>query len=262
MLLSLFISFLLVRMSRRRLYLVITATGLLLISFFSVGVPEYVYVPKDFDQPISTEGVLLHYFLPLSFPFYSSVYYQPPLAFRDSYWEEYRLNFLTMILYGTRILGGSTAPTPGGGFILRFSWRDYILYFSVFLLVNTLGAVLGYWISKKRWHAAGILMGIIILPPLILIFNPISPLWNPPKPEVAIAQGYWSDNVFIIDTTIKNNGGAGLIKIYVRISGSGTPMSGMELRSIYFSRGESKTLKYTFETFHPPVTYRVWTAIG
>lgn len=259
MLLSLFTSFLLARRFPRKLHALFMAIGLLLVSFFSVGVPEYVSIPKeDFRRPTSTEGVLLNNFFPLSFPFYSSVYYQMPVGIRDSYWKEYRLNLLTVILYGTRILHGATGPAGVGSFVLSFSWLDYILYFSVFLLINIVGAVLGYWISKRRWLYASVLVGIVVLTPLILLYNPISPIWNPPRPEVTMVQGYWSDLIFVVDITVRNNGGDGRVKVYAKISGSGIPMSGRSIRSIYFSRGESKTLKFTFEEFDPPVTYQAW----
>jgi hypothetical protein len=240
------------------------AVGLLPISFFSVGIPEYVAISETyFHQRESTEGVLLNNYYPLSFPFYSSVYYQKPFAgaIRDSSWEEYRLNFLTMILHGTRISYSMPTPTPSLGFILNFSWLDYILYFSFFLLINIVGAVIGYSINKKRWLYASVLISIVVLTPLILLYNPISPIWNPPRPEVTM-QGYWSNSVFNVDTTVKNSGGDGWIKVYVKISGSGTPWSGLSIRTIYFSRWENKTLKFTFDEFHPNMTYPAWVVAG
>lgn len=253
MLLSLFTSFLLTRMSRKKLYVLFMAIALFLISFFSVGVPESVTIPNRSFQDTGTEGLMLNDFHPLSFPFYSSVYQREPVYFHDVEWEEYRLNFVTMTLYGTRILYESNL-----GAALSFSWIDYILYFSLFLLVNIAGAVVGYWISNRRWLYSGVLISIVVLAPLILLYNPFLPIWNPPRPEVTMTQGYWSDLVYMVDTTVKNNGGGGWIAVYVVLSATGTPMGSYYRQSMYFSRGESKTLQIPFEGFHPPISYRTW----
>jgi len=145
MLLSMFISFLLARRFGGKMYVPLMIVGLVLVSFFSVGVPEYMYILRHpVHQPISTDGVLPNNPLPLSFPFYSSVYHRRPMEFRDLEWEDYRLNFLTLILQETRIVSVGAR----GSVLLSFSWNIYFLYFTFFLLVNIIGAIIGYWLSK------------------------------------------------------------------------------------------------------------------
>jgi len=74
MLLSMFMSFLLARKFHGKAYVFLMATGLVLISFFSVGLPHY-YSEEIF--PNRTEsGLLLENPVPLSFPFYASFYFE------------------------------------------------------------------------------------------------------------------------------------------------------------------------------------------
>lgn len=263
MLVSLFTSFLLARIFRRKLYVLFMGVGLLLISFFSVGVPEYVSVQKNGFQLADTEGLLLNNPPPLSLPFYSSTYHRTrtPGWIRDSEWEGYRLSFATTILQGTRIY----YKKGFGSVVLTFSWLDYIIYSSFFLLINIIGAVLGYWIGRRRWLAAGVLIGILILASLILLYDPISLTWKPPDPEVTTVQGHCSqqetETVFIVDVTVKNNGGEGWVKVYVVTSGFERVLERKTWHRIYFARGENKTLSFTFEEGGPSVTYRAWAEV-
>jgi hypothetical protein len=146
MLLSMLVSFLLARIFRKKVYVVLTAVGLLLISFLSVGVPEYVFMPENLPQP-STQGLLLSRPLPLSFPFYTSIYHRTPMGFRDVEWEDYRLYFITIILEETRIVSVSVL----GSAVFSFSWSTYILCYAFFLVINIVGAGIGHWISRREF---------------------------------------------------------------------------------------------------------------
>jgi len=130
MLLSLILSFLLARKSRR-----IYAMGMIIIvgllSFFSAfGLPKVTGIlDPRFIKPTSL--------VPLSYPFYAYVYsYQTPPDPIEMSWisEIYSLDVL-----GIRIdsLNLSMMHLEDGG-----------LYYSFFLLVNVIGAIMGYWISK------------------------------------------------------------------------------------------------------------------
>lgn len=144
--LSIFLSFLLKRIFHGKVYVPFTTTCLLLISFFSAGVPEYWSIPENLPQP-STQGLHLNNLLPLSFPFYASIYHRRPMDFRDVEWEDYRLNFITLILQETRVVFVSILGTV----VLSLSWTTYILYFSFFSLVNIIGAAIGYWLSQTAF---------------------------------------------------------------------------------------------------------------
>lgn len=143
MLLSMLISFLLGMIFHRRVYVyvLLEAIALFLVVFFSVGFPLYFN-----DVRTGTSGVIFSPFyyppVPLSFPFYATLE-----ADRGGItWEihYYQFNFLTLNLH--RFTVGS-ASLRGNYYLL--SWGDYVLFFSFFLLVNIVGAAIGYWMSKR-----------------------------------------------------------------------------------------------------------------
>ena len=120
--------------------------------------------------------------------------------------------------------------------------------------------------TPVKWVVVGVIIGIVILASLVLLYGPLSHILNPPRPEVTMVQGYSSlqglNIVFIVDSTVKNNGGDGWVEVYAEISGYGKYEK--QDQRIYLPSGESKTLKFTFDVSlwgilgSPSITYRSW----
>ncbi len=141
MLLSMFMSFLLARRFHGKVYVFLMAIVLTLTSFFSVGSPHYY--SKVF--PDRTEsGILLENPLLLTFPFYASLCLERTIAFDH---ETYQLRFLTLMFQEYSVY----SEGPRGTLSLDISWSIYILFISFFFLVNMVGAIIGYWISRKTF---------------------------------------------------------------------------------------------------------------
>lgn len=154
------LSFLQARMFRPKAYVVFSAVTIALISFISVGVPYYKsgvsYFPQ---QPLQqTSGIVIRNPLPLSFPFYSSVNHTtqlgPYAGFKTS-WEVYQIEFLTLRFPQSAlhtIVYQNTTHAESQQSLTSFylDWGDYLLYFSFFTLVNLVGAIIGYWISRSN----------------------------------------------------------------------------------------------------------------
>jgi len=105
-----------------------------LTSFFSAfGLPKVTKISSYFIKPISP--------VPLSYPFYAYVYsYQTrPDPIEGFSWivKSYSLDVL-----GIRIDSLDLS---------LMHLEDGFLYYSFFLLVNVIGAVVGYWISKASF---------------------------------------------------------------------------------------------------------------
>ena len=123
MLLSMFSSFLLVRKFGSRIYVRLVTILIILVSLFSMGLPV-------FNSGWEYE---LKYPLPLSLPFYASIEWRggfPELSL-------YLLYFLTFEI--------NRSVTPS-----YFFHGMLFLHYSFFLLVNVVGAVVGYWIGKSK----------------------------------------------------------------------------------------------------------------
>ena len=137
MLLSILLSFLLARKFTGKIYVLLTTVFLALISLFSMGLPSHfpyrysptvwVYDPKSLLYELKSP-------LPLSFPFYASIQYSPIRVFPPRIY--YLLHFLTF-----EFVRGYVPFTLG----------ELYLYYSFFLLVNLVGAIFGYWISKTAF---------------------------------------------------------------------------------------------------------------
>jgi hypothetical protein len=100
--------------------------------FSSLGLPQVTRISDTyFVEPVLP--------LPLSFPFYAYVFnwHSPPLPVDQMSWtsEVYSLDVL-----GVRIHALDSIMHP----------EDALLFFSFFLLVNIVGAIIGYWISKSE----------------------------------------------------------------------------------------------------------------
>ena len=134
MLLSTLISFLLGIMFRRKVYVyvLLEAIALFLVVFFSVGVPSYYHEART-----GTSGITFDPPVPLSFPLYATLRGVGGFGWMIQYYQFY---FLTLNLHQSAVSGGSR---------LLLSWGDYVLFFSFFLLVNVVGAAIGYWISRR-----------------------------------------------------------------------------------------------------------------
>lgn len=139
MLLSMFMSFLLAKRFRGKLYVFLMAIVLALTSFFSTGFPHYCS-RVFFDRTES--GVLLENPLLLTFPFHASLCLERTIGFDR---ETYQLRFLTLMFQEYSVY----SEGPRGTLSLDISWSIYILFISFFILVNMVGAIIGYWISKK-----------------------------------------------------------------------------------------------------------------
>ena len=144
MLLSMFISFLLARRFGGRMYVPLMIVGLVLVSFFSVGIPEFRFGQRVW--PMERNAVLLHNPVPLSFPLYaSSVKYETDEAYRgDMLYQLYLFNF---VIREHLIFFYSFIPSK----TFNLGMFDYVLYYSFFMLVNMVGAILGYWLGKATF---------------------------------------------------------------------------------------------------------------
>lgn len=153
MLLSMFISFLLARRLHGRLYVFLITVTLVVASFLSTGFPTCFRCKFEIgllQLRTHNNGMLLKDPLPVSFPFYASVYFSS-LNLRTSA-ETYQLHFL-MSTFRESQIGVFVGPGMGStvDLTLYFAWTHYVLYYSFFLLVNVIGAIIGYWIEKKAF---------------------------------------------------------------------------------------------------------------
>lgn len=139
MLLSLFVSFLLTRKLRGKTRVLPVIASLVLISFFSVGTPNYHELPME-----NQRGILFDNPLSISFPFYASLTIENVGISTGT--QYYQLYFLTLMLHKDWVQ--ATSP---GVIWLNMSWSDYILYYSFFMLVNMVGTIIGYWLSKAAF---------------------------------------------------------------------------------------------------------------
>jgi hypothetical protein len=138
MLLSMFISFLLARRFRGKVYVLLMTMVLILVSLFSIGFP---IIWRSIDGDIIWQ--MNSATIPLSFPFHASIseipyadllpYYPRPL---HPLAYDVELYFLTFQLVDFE----SIVIT-----------RHIIFLVSFFLPVNLVGAILGYWINKSTF---------------------------------------------------------------------------------------------------------------
>lgn len=169
------------------MYALLMITAIALISFLSVGFPSFYRYDRDF---YGNRVLLLKvkYPLPLSLPFYASFY--PSLSA-----PYYLIYFLTVKLHD---LG--RYPTAG----------RFILDFTFFLLINLVGAIFGYWLSKatfieryfvrklgkKRLVLYGILTAVLVFSTVYLLLPPqtkLSYVLDDAHLAEAEPQGTWSN---------------------------------------------------------------------
>lgn len=150
MLFSMFISFLLARRFKGKVYVLSIAVVLVFVSLLSIGFPsvwgtlEWHRLAVEYVGEETTIWQLNIPAVPLSFPFYASIseeyhflpfivgYPSPPLYHIE-------LNFLTSHIWANN----------------RYHWfltsEHIILLASSFFIINFVGAMLGYWISKTTF---------------------------------------------------------------------------------------------------------------
>jgi len=128
MLLSMVVSFILARRFRPNIFVPLITAVIICISYFSVGLPIRALTGRDFPTPS-------HYPLPLSFPFYST---DETRLIRDVWpYEKYELYFLNL-----EIRDYTHRYYYDGNNI--YHW----LFIHYFMLINAVGAILGYGLSK------------------------------------------------------------------------------------------------------------------
>jgi len=136
MLLSLYLSYRFSRSTRLRSNIPEIAVFILtgsLLSAVPFGIPLLIALayPLPFLLLYPIFRYILGVFMFLSFPFYS--WYYEVFDYDSEVWHTYRsLRFLTIDL----------TSTP--------NWDEFIMAFSLFLLINFFGAFLGYSIGKRR----------------------------------------------------------------------------------------------------------------
>ena len=128
MLLSMFISFLLARKFKGKIYVALMVVALVLISASSVGWIIFSDGQRHVVEPRCTP--------PLSLPFnFIRTYVQ--LTWRRGSWPVYSLRFFEFQIVEV--------------FSERLSSGQVLLIYTFFLLVNIVGAIIGYWISKTTF---------------------------------------------------------------------------------------------------------------
>jgi hypothetical protein len=144
MLLSMFISFLLARKIKGKLYVLLITVVLILVSLFSIGFPsiwDYLgwrYSPEYRFWQLNLPA------LALSFPFH--VYFSQ--VFLPAHWH-----FVSPLpnppIYDLSLYFLVFKLESFGRIYLTIGY--IILLVPFFLLVNLVGAILGYWISKTTF---------------------------------------------------------------------------------------------------------------
>jgi len=132
-----FISFLLARRFRMKIFLPLIAAVIMFISYFSVGLPIKALTASNWPTPS-------HYPLPLSFPFYSVDKPDPEVSIFQL--ESYELYFLNYRIMNYRHY-----------YALSEDHIYHWLFVHYFLLINIVGAILGYGLSKSKsiWRYFG-----------------------------------------------------------------------------------------------------------
>jgi hypothetical protein len=145
MLLSTFLSFLVARRFRGKVFALLAIIISGLTTLFSIGIPSYVTLTEAHRFPSSPKsGVRLENPLPLSFPICASLSWTVTFS---SAWQDLRLYFAGLLFHAERILGVDRMA----GYWLEFSLTDYANFFSFFMLINIVGSVFGYWLSRRAF---------------------------------------------------------------------------------------------------------------
>jgi len=138
MLLSMFITFLSARKFKGKVFVLLTTAVLILISVSSAGFPSIKVLEAEPNEGYWQVNLLA---IPLSFPFHAHfsevggfVMPPPPPHFiRPPYYD------VKLYSFGFEI---------GVNYFIPLTTNYIIFLLSFFLLVNLVGAIFGYWISK------------------------------------------------------------------------------------------------------------------
>ncbi len=153
------VSFLLAVRFRQEKYVLWSAVVVALVSLLSAGVPHYEsYFYSYLPQSSNVSGVVISDPLPFSFPFYAYINrtsYTSSLPPREDIYEYYQIELVMLRLpqsyvrtvMDTYVNIGFEQPTR----FLYLDWGDYLLYYTFFLALNLVGAIIGYWISKSTF---------------------------------------------------------------------------------------------------------------
>jgi len=145
MLLSVLISFILARRFKGKVYVLLMAVVLILMSLLSIGFPSVWGTMRD-ETTVWQVNLPA---IPLSFPFHTSISKDPPIRTVGTWIPPFpfpptysvRLYFLTYQVW--------TNEMPG---LLQLLTSEHIvLLLPFFLLVNLIGAIFGYLISKTTF---------------------------------------------------------------------------------------------------------------
>jgi len=135
MFLSMSLAFFLARKFQGKKYAISIVTLIVFGSFFSTFGWITIHQRTDYTQR-TVQWYKFHP-IPLSFPFYALVFYDLtviPLPI-DLSKITYQINFLTFEI------------TQFTTYYSSFTLRDASIYYSLFLSVNIVGALVGYWIN-------------------------------------------------------------------------------------------------------------------
>ena len=145
MLLSMFISFLLARRFKGKVYFLLMTVVLILMSLLSIGFPSVWGTMRDGTTVWQVNLPAI----PLSFPFHTSTSEPPPINIAGDWILPFpfpptysvRLYFLTYQVWTNEM------PDP----LQLLTSEHIVLLPPFFLLVNLIGATFGYWISKTTF---------------------------------------------------------------------------------------------------------------
>jgi hypothetical protein len=145
MLLSILLSFVLARKFEGRKYAMLIFTVIVLVSFSSAF--GWITIHQYEEFPLRTIEYYRLHPVPLSFPFYAStslhlpitlLNYSPILGLFNLTKIIYQIDFLTFEIISINIYYSS------------FTLKIAPLCYSFFLVVNVIGAIVGYWIGKSE----------------------------------------------------------------------------------------------------------------
>jgi len=141
MLLSIFTSFILARRFKGKVYVLLMIVFLVIVSLVSIGVPSVeVYAHAHGTTTVWKVNIPA---IPLSFPFHAhisevkGIIIAPPLP------------FIPLPHYDVKLY--TCGFEIGANYFIPLTTNYIIFLISFFLIINLVGAILGYWISKTTF---------------------------------------------------------------------------------------------------------------
>jgi len=145
MLLSILLSFVLARKFEGRKYAMLIFTVIVLVSFSSAF--GWITIHQYEEFPLRTIEYYRLHPVPLSFPFYASTSLHLPITLLN-YSPILGLFNLTKIIYQIDFLTFEIISI--NTYYSSFTLKIAPLCYSFFLVVNVIGAIVGYWIGKSE----------------------------------------------------------------------------------------------------------------